>query len=201
VAEVKPGLTPASFSLPESNLTKPEVLVIGSASFEVAAQEGRTFKMVVPAMDLAKSIVDDFNLSLPQVAPEAYPALFWISGEFNYEDVYNEKTKKVSEYFQYLAQPYLDKQDRWFQRLVQSANSDWTRFNKNPQTISDLHRKAARALGLTSNEIEWIEIRAINAGDRCPACRMPKIPGAIICAHCKAIFDKKAYEAIEFAKG
>jgi hypothetical protein len=75
------------------------------------------------------------------------------------------------------------RRDAFYQRLVTDADVMWARGHSFRE-ISDLHRRAAIALGM---EREWayVSMRMVD----CPACGEKVKPGVAVCRHCRAILD------------
>lgn len=77
------------------------------------------------------------------------------------------------------------RRDAFYQRLVTDGDTMWARGHSFRE-ISDLHRRAAIALGI---EREWayVPIRMVE----CPACGEKVKPGVAVCKHCGAILDEE----------
>jgi hypothetical protein len=81
------------------------------------------------------------------------------------------------------------RRDTFYQRLVSDGDTMWARGHSFRE-ISDLHRRAAIALGI---EREWayVPVRMVD----CPACGEKVKPGVAVCRHCRAILNaEKAAE-------
>jgi hypothetical protein len=76
------------------------------------------------------------------------------------------------------------RRDAFYQRLVSDGDTMWARGHSFRE-ISDLHRRAAIALGI---EREWAYV-PIRMAD-CPACGEKVKPGVAVCKHCGAILDE-----------
>jgi hypothetical protein len=75
------------------------------------------------------------------------------------------------------------KSEAFHQKLVTEADVMWARGHSFRE-ISDLHRRAALALGL---EREWAYVPT--RMNDCPACGEKVKPGVAVCRHCAAILD------------
>ncbi|HEV2298310.1 MAG TPA: hypothetical protein VGR72_07320 [Candidatus Acidoferrales bacterium] len=75
------------------------------------------------------------------------------------------------------------RRDSWYKRLVAEADEMWARGHSYRE-ISDMHRRAAMALGL---EREWAYVPQRQMD--CPACGEKVKPGVALCKHCNAILD------------
>jgi hypothetical protein len=75
------------------------------------------------------------------------------------------------------------RRDSFYHRLVADGDTMWARGHSFRE-ISDLHRRAAIALGV---EREWAYVPTRMAD--CPACGEKVKPGVAVCKHCHAILD------------
>ena len=77
------------------------------------------------------------------------------------------------------------RRDSFYQRLVQDGDTLWARGHSFRE-ISDLHRRAAIALGI---EREWayVPMRMME----CPACGEKVKSGVAVCRHCHAILNEE----------
>jgi hypothetical protein len=77
------------------------------------------------------------------------------------------------------------RRDGFYQRLVSEGDTMWARGHSFRE-ISDLHRRAAIALGL---ERDWAYVPTRMAD--CPACGEKVKPGVAACKNCHAILDEE----------
>ena len=75
------------------------------------------------------------------------------------------------------------RRDTYYHRLVGEGDTMWARGHSFRE-ISDLHRRAAIALGV---EREWAYVPTRFSD--CPACGEKVKPGVAVCKHCSAILD------------
>ena len=75
------------------------------------------------------------------------------------------------------------RRDAYYQQLVSEGDTMWARGHSFRE-ISDLHRRAAIALGI---ERDWAYVPMRMA--ECPACGEKVKPGVAVCRHCRAILD------------
>jgi len=75
------------------------------------------------------------------------------------------------------------RRDAYYHQLVSDGDTMWARGHSFRE-ISDLHRRAAIALGI---EREWAYVPTRFA--ECPACGEKVKPGVAVCKHCHAILD------------
>jgi hypothetical protein len=76
-----------------------------------------------------------------------------------------------------------ERRDAYYHRLIGEGDTLWARGHSFRE-ISDLHRRAAMALGV---EREWAYV-PMRMSD-CPACGEKVKSGVAICRHCRAILD------------
>jgi len=76
-----------------------------------------------------------------------------------------------------------DRRDAFYHQLVADGDTMWARGHSFRE-ISDLHRRAAIALGI---EREWAYVPARMV--ECPACGEKVKPNVAVCRHCRAILD------------
>jgi hypothetical protein len=76
-----------------------------------------------------------------------------------------------------------DRRNRYYHKLVAEADTMWARGHSFRE-ISDLHRRAAIALGI---ERDWAYVPTQMVD--CPACGEKVKPGIAVCRHCRAILD------------
>ena len=75
------------------------------------------------------------------------------------------------------------RRDAYYQRLIAEGDTMWARGHSFRE-ISDLHRRAAMALGV---EREWAYVPMRMS--ECPACGEKVKTGVAVCKHCHAILD------------
>jgi hypothetical protein len=92
----------------------------------------------------------------------------------------------------------------WCRKMVQEANTEWARPNKQgAMNISELHRMAAQYLlhyKMLNKEPDWLTVIKPEADivPPCPRCGSEVNPGAFACKGCNYILDPvAAYEAGE----
>lgn len=87
------------------------------------------------------------------------------------------------------------RRDQFYQRLVTDGDTMWARGHSFRE-ISDLHRRAAIALGA---EREWAYV-PVRMSD-CPACGEKVKPGVAVCRHCGAILDEEKRQGTAWVRG
>lgn len=195
INENKPGLSPANFHIPKAqNLDVPSVVHIHEAGYFVYISDGRSYHIKTGAHEVARSIVEDYVNSHLEVEFSAKPALAWFVGRLTWEDIQaNPDMMRVLEIAK-------EQQFNWWRKLCRLADNDWAKYQRH-NTITDVQRVAAQYLKLDPNQHPWLRITKEIAVSvkKCPSCATPKAEGAIMCAVCRAIFDKAAYDELNFA--
>ncbi len=75
-------------------------------------------------------------------------------------------------------------QDAFYLEQIQQADLTYSRTPQRPDSITDVQRRAARALGI---DRPWLV--KLTAMSDCPACGGAVKAGAAVCRHCGAILD------------
>lgn len=194
--EPKPGLIPANYHIDASNGKDPEILVVGwdaennrelevTRGIHVPLEEDpkkADFRVVVPAREVAGSIVKDFINASILINEDAYPALFWLEGNKNVGDIilsHGEDLEKARIH-----------QNLWFEVLLNDADDIWQRFRQH-RSISDLHRMAAKHLGV---EREWLKKVSSATNIPCKFCTVLVSSSAVVCPNCKNVLNSKRFE-------
>lgn len=178
---------PGWFSLPAPEAGKFSQLHIPEAWKFVYMHEGRYIRVPVSTLEVAGAICRDYIMNSIARTDEAYPGLFSVPGEHSDEELLIEYPTEF--------QQAKEAQDLWFLRLVEIADVDWERTGER-RAIADIQKIAARELGFSDRE--WL-ITIPGRVNSCPACKTQVIPGAIICATCRAVLDPEAYSEMQFA--
>lgn len=150
----------------------------------------KTIGMPVVSEEISRSIVEDFFHSQVAVGEDAAPGLFWVPGQFTVTELKAKYAIEINH--------HRERQNRWFANLVRDADAVWMQ-TRQVKMITDLQKRAARALKLTRDWLVEIDINAVGAVV-CPACRNPVPAEAIVCGNCKCILDAKKAEALAFMK-
>lgn len=175
--ERKCTIEPGLFIVPAGSMDKPGVLVVGPSSWwREIDEEQPLLEIPVGSIQIAESVVRDWaNGIFACNMGDSMPGWFYVAGEHTSEDI---KTKFKGE-----LEKANQKQRKWYDNLVNAADSLWARSQGNPLAISDDMRMAARELGLADTK-DWMKnFRAINMV-RCKACGNLKNPEFPICASC-----------------
>ena len=176
IHEFKPGLFPATFSIPAVPEGGVETLIVGNRIIvrQRVPVIGNILEIPVPAVQVAKSIVDDRLTGQLLIKEGSRPGLFWVPGEYN--------NKEAAEHFAPQIADARMIQKQWFLDLVIMADDDWNKTHQH-RFISDLQRYACRILGLNR---PWSTETVDNVQDkRCLACYSPMHAKATICPTCK----------------
>jgi len=187
--EEKPGMYPGRFHIPAA-VGAPQVLVVGKSKSEVPLPGERPPLVVeTPPAEVARSIVDDYVESQLAADQSARPGISWLPGEWSVEDVVRKQPQLLAD--------LLERQRKWFVRLVEMADTDWTRYRSH-RVIADFQRYACTALGL---EREWnVEVKPeVLLPTKCPACGSQVAEGVAVCSVCRCVLDKERYSELKFA--
>lgn len=176
IEELKPGLIPESYRIPEAKNGKPGVLHIKDAKENLYVRDGKTFPITHSAEEVANSVVNDYCLAMIEAGSDAKPALFWVLGKWSPEEIITKFKTELD-----LARQI---QNRWFMKLIRLADDDWE-HTKQHRMITDLQRHAARSLGLLTKP--WMQNIEPEEFVRCPACSTLVNTQAAICPNCKHI--------------
>jgi hypothetical protein len=133
-------------------------LLITSRQDVVDMGDNRRFAVIIPARTIAEDLLQDLRDH----------GLFICVKERPTEQEIADATKR---------------RDNYFRQLVGEADAMWARGHSFRE-ISDLHRRAALALGI---ERDWayVPMRQME----CPACGEKLKLGVAVCRHCHAILD------------
>jgi hypothetical protein len=191
IHEKKPGLIPGEFKLDavtkEGDFT---LLLIERCSHAVYLDDARP-RLIVPDPSevVAQSIVDDYKRSIHGYVPDfAEPGIDWVQGDF-------PNTKEGKDLFAATNAAFLkdmhEKQNRWFQTLIDMADDDWLRYHRH-SFITGIQRTAALRLGVVGKE--WLTEQQIQeAASKCRWCFQMIHPEAVICGSCQGVQDESRY--------
>lgn len=188
IKEVKPGLHPSEFIIPKGSPEKPGLLIISGDVHHLVnpdilsdSKDIQMIKVLIPALQCASSIINDYVQSLIAVDGESFPAIFAVKGDYsNPEEVKTKFADKIEE--------FRVVQNRWFTTLVAIADDTWAK-TKSPQGISDLQRDAANSLQLKK---EWLG-PAVDA-EKCKFCGA--VASSIVCPNCHHVLDEAKYREL-----
>jgi hypothetical protein len=191
VHEFKPGLYPGQFDIPAClDDSQPMRLVVKNSEhlMSVGGQK-RPLRINTSSYDIAKSVVNDFLDGQLYTEPEAHPGICWMHGDMSIEE-FMSKHEQVYTYMK-------ETQKRWMVIVVQKTEDDWKKY-KNSRVVTDQARFAVRALGIPLPE--WMSTQEIGLNFLvCVACRTKLEPGTVVCATCRYVVDKVAFEKLTFA--
>ena len=187
ISEYKPGITPSRFEFDPVTEGDVNVVHIKSAEFSKQLMDGSTVSLPQDVIALAKSICHDYNTSQVSADGSARPAFFYLEGILTKDEVKKLHATKLKE--------EIGLQINWFKRLLELADSDWSR-TKDPRIISNVQRTAARYLKI---EREWSAEVDITKRRFCPACTSEVSTGAAICKFCGCVVDPERAKNLQFA--
>jgi len=134
------------------------LVVITSRGDALDLGDNRRFSFTISARDIAEDLLQDLREH----------GIFVCAGERPTADELASATTR---------------RDAYYHQLVAEGDTMWARGHSFRE-ISDLHRRAAIALGV---EREWAYVPTRFAD--CPACGEKVKPGVAVCKHCGAILD------------
>jgi len=192
IDEVKWTIEPGKFHIDPGTFENPSILVVGSSSWWADTDiERPVLEIPTGSIQIAESIVKDFcNGMYGCNMSDAMPGLFFVLGEKTVSEIKLSYRNKLDE--------VKDKQNKWYQILVQQADALWARSNNNPLVIWDLMRIAARSLGL--HDKSWLKDFHLIQLVPCKFCGTMRNPNFPICQTCKAIDpDHPLSKEVKFA--
>ena len=194
ITEEKPGIYPGRFFIPACT-GSPVLVEIGQSVHYVDVGEDRPMLQVTyPSIEIARSIVEDFIRAQLAVSDDGTvrPGLTWLRGSVSTLDL---KSKHAPILKTLQAQHHA-----WLTELVKLADDDWEKYHKHT-VVSELQRIAARCLGFTGKEKEYLlDFIPEAKSESCPACGSQVSGGIIVCPFCRCILDKEKYSQLAFAK-
>jgi hypothetical protein len=185
---------PGDFVVPAGSYDKPGILVVGPSSWwkdmEDLSQD--PFEVTVGSLSVANSIVKDWMGGLFGCDMQgSAPGVFYLNGELNLITIKKDHKGALD-----LA---LAKQRKYYQTLVEYADSLWVRSQGNPKSISDDMRLAAQELQVKDKP--WMKDFTNFSLQECPACGQLRNPNYPVCPNCKAVIDKEKAKALGLAFG
>lgn len=181
VDDKKPTLIPGRWIIPGGRYDNPTLFHVGaSCYYHDYSEEAPILEVPVPSIQIARSIVTDYNNGILECdMGDRMPGLFVLPGKI----IADELKKK------YLMQlnSARDKQNNWFNRLVDLGDSFWARSNGNPLSITDDMRLAARELGRLDKS--WVQAYVATQQIKCVYCGALRDPNFPICGSCHKVVD------------
>lgn len=180
---------PAEFKIGRAHNQEFEFLVVkdGVRSVYLDYERGSE-QMVVPAPEIAKSLVDDYVISQPLQDPEKGPGIFWVKGSYDRVAISTKFVKELK--FAW------ESQKRWFSALVREADDLWIANHRYAQ-IGDLERTACRELGLKR---DWLSDDPAFIY-KCPVCTTLISKDAIVCFACHVVLKQEELSKFQFLGG
>jgi len=178
INETKETINPKNYKIPAGSFENPSVVVIGAGSWWIDRDEKQPpIEVMCSSVEIAESIISDYTRGMMGVEDASGPGLFFIPGEHKLDVIkikYTDSLKKAKE-----------RQDRWFNNLIQAGDVLWATGNGNPIMIWGLMKMAAVQMG--QSDKPWLANAVAAAKIKCFACgnlRDPKYP---VCSVCRAI--------------
>lgn len=211
LVEKKPTVSPNEFRIPacvsEDGKGYPDIdpvtVLIPDGTTQFYKGWNEWIPAIVPSESLAQDIVRGFVSSNLEVTlggeQPICPGLFAVSSSYDREEKITREgydEKRAVEWVKKEFKEELTKahrgQDLWYQLLVRRADDEWNK-SKNPRAVSDVHRFAAKRLGI---EREWTKDIILSSITKCPACRQNIDPMAIVCPVCKHVINPAALKKL-----
>lgn len=194
IMEIKPGLIPGRFAIPESDTITPTLLSVGAGYHYVYLDETRGHLQVRDGSDeIARSIVQDYVSAQLMINEECSPGLFWVSGALKLQTI-------LTDYADRLAEAKV-KQKNWFIQLCRLADNDWNKHHQH-NVVSDFQRKVAGLIGWNPSEHPWMSSVGENnviIKKKCFGCGSMNDDDIAICPTCRCIIDPEKYKTLAFA--
>ena len=134
--------------------------------------------------EIAEAIVrDEVQSCINITVGHSQPAIMLFNGKLDKTEIVLTKQKELT--------VIREMQKKWFMELVRQADIDYAQM-KSPGVVSELQRKAAKALNLRNKPWD-IEAEVENI-TTCPMCQAIVSPQAIICSQCKYVINQKLWE-------
>ncbi len=196
IVEEKITIFPSKFIIPAAPADGFSILVIGPSSwFKELGDEQPMLEIPNSAVDIAKSVVNDYCMSVLGWSGDRSPGLFWIPGAhkketistFIWPTVEGEPHLNEGKTFKVLLEEAKTRQINWYRELIAIGDRDWARTNGNPLTINKDMRRGAEMLGL---EKPWMKDIRMSDLQRCPACGHMVNLDFPVCSNCKTIVNK-----------
>ncbi len=178
VHEIKHTIQPGEFLLPPGTYEKPTILTVGSSSWwRDLGPDEPLLEIPVSSILIADSVVRDYCNGLIECdMATKMPGLFYVPGAVSVSHIQKE--------FKAQLDAARIKQNAWFTRLIELADSLWARTNGNPNSVPGDARLAAKELGL---EKDWMKNYQAAGFVKCFACGNMRNPLYPICPTCKVI--------------
>lgn len=188
LSETKPGLFPASYTIPaaDEQIGLATLIVSDGQRGVYLDQDRGSESIIVSGTVIARSLVEDYVISQPEQDQTAGPGVFWLQDALTAEQVKKNFASEVSK--------AAKAQHDWWRRLVRMADDTWQRTRVMAQ-IGDLDRTACRQLGLKR---DWLD-DSPDAILKCPVCTTLISKTAIICFACHVVLQPEEYKKFQFA--
>jgi hypothetical protein len=188
IRELKAGLIPNEYVVPEGSMDKPAVIHISDAKHLIPQAFGApAIQSYESAEKVAKSVVFDWIKAQMRYSEDAHPGIMALSYEIPADQV---KFKLLDE-----LKKLESKQIRWAQALLKDGDDMWERYGEN-RAITDTQRWAANYL---KQPREWTNIEAGGNLMDCPSCDARISKNVATCRTCGCIINKEKYDKLEFA--
>lgn len=183
IVSINHTIFPGRFVIPGAADGDFNVLTVGTSYWVKEMPEDQPYlEMVVPATEVARSIIEDWSIGILGVGENRAPGLFYLPGEFN------KTTIQLFPEFKVKMGTIKSRQKAWFLELVSLADKFWVRTNGQPAAIPDTCKMAALMLNI--NEKPWLnKNESLAELIRCVACGSLRNSSYPVCPTCKAVID------------
>jgi hypothetical protein len=196
VVSINHTIFPGKFIIPGAADGDFNILVVGTSYWVKEMPEDQPYlEMVVPATEVARSIIEDWSNGILAIGENRAPGLFYLPGDFN------KTTIQLLPEFKVKMGTIRSRQKNWFLELISLADKFWVRTNGQPAAIPDTCKMAAKMLNI--EEKPWLsKNEAIAELIRCVACGSLRNSAYPVCPTCKAVVDVEKAKSlkIQFAQ-
>jgi len=187
--EFKPGLFPNDYVIPTATEDKLGIVVVSDAWTDVPLLDRKSMRVTIPAVEVARAIVEDWKIAQLQIGPNAQPGVFYVEG------AHSEDT--ILDNFDHLIAKARTEHIEWANRLVRMADDLWQ--------IKPVHRQISRTMINACKYLKvdrvWTKSAKPEDTTRCPACAATIPSNVIVCQFCHVILNEEEYSKFTFAKG
>jgi hypothetical protein len=188
VEEFKATIMPGNFVIEPGSYDKPSLLVVEPSSWwKELDQNQPLLEIQVSSILIADSIIKDWCNGLFECnMSTAGPGLFFVPGNKSVADIKKDHKDMLDS--------VAVRQKNWYISLIRAADNLWASTNGNPRSISRHMKLAAQELQMKDKP--WLKDFTTLELKNCPACGVLRNDAFPMCANCKTIIDKAAYEKL-----
>lgn len=185
--EYKPGLFPNDYVIPAATEDNLGIVVVTDGWTDVPQLDRKSIRIVVPAAEIARSIVQDWKVAQLQIGPGAQPGLFYVEGAYSEDEILDN----CEEMLRVARSEHIE----WARRLVKMADDLWA--------LKPMHVQISAGMINAANYLKldrvWTRTPSPEDSRNCPSCTT-KLPAAtVVCPQCNVILDEDKYQNFKFA--